>query len=104
MDTDNQIIYNLYTESQQREPFLYITDHGIKIWHIGGKTEDDIYNSKIHRIDGPARIWPAGSKEWWVNGKIHRLDGPAVEYSSGERGWYIKGIKYTAEKWAKKST
>ena len=70
---------------------------------------------KLHRVDGPARIWSDGSFEWYYNGKLHRpcgpaveykvygakywywhgnlhrLDGPAAEYSSGYKLWYIDG-------------
>jgi hypothetical protein len=31
-----------------------------------------------HRIWGPARIWPNGSKQWWRNGTLHRRFGPAI--------------------------
>ena len=27
-------------------------------------------NGKTHREDGPAKIWPNGSKEWWENDKF----------------------------------
>lgn len=33
----------------------------------------------LHRIDGPAVIWPDGYKAWYVNGRLHRIDGPARE-------------------------
>ena len=26
-------------------------------------------NDKLHRIDGPAREWANGAKEWWIEGK-----------------------------------
>lgn len=26
-------------------------------------------NGKLHRDDGPAVIYPDGTKEWWLNGK-----------------------------------
>jgi hypothetical protein len=45
-----------------------------------------------HRVDGPARIWEDGSKEWYIYGKSHRLDGPAViDTVSGTIHWYING-------------
>ena len=51
------------------------------------------YNDKdqLHRLDGPAREWANGSKEWWVEGKRHRLDGPAVEWADGSKEWYVEG-------------
>jgi hypothetical protein len=32
----------------------------------------------LHREDGPAVIWPHGTKEWYQNGVLHREDRPAV--------------------------
>ena len=26
----------------------------------------------LHREDGPAKIWPDGAEEWWVEGRKHR--------------------------------
>ena len=50
---------------------------------------------KFHRLDGPAREWHNGNKEWWVNGKLHRLDGPAIEWASGFRKWCVNDVRYT---------
>jgi hypothetical protein len=44
-----------------------------------------------HRVDGPAREWSDGDKEWWINGQLHREDGPAVEYSNGTKQYWING-------------
>jgi hypothetical protein len=48
-------------------------------------------NSKgqYHRLDGPAREWPDGSKVWWINDKIHRLDGPAIIFTEQDKHWYL---------------
>jgi hypothetical protein len=45
-------------------------------------------NGKLHRLDGPAVIYPNGIEMWYKNGKLHRLDGPAVESADGSRWWY----------------
>ena len=62
------------------------------------KSEDyfEWRNSKkeYHRIDGPARVWPNYSKEWWVNGHIHRIDGPAVENATGDKFWHRNGLRH----------
>ena len=80
-------------------------------------------NGKLHREDGPAKIWPNGSIAWCLNGKLHRtggpaaifpsdiiwytnskyhrLDGPAVIQSNILSGsfirWFIHGINYQEE-------
>ena len=37
------------------------------------------------------KVWPSGSKEWYLNGKQHREDGPAVERANGTKVWYLNG-------------
>lgn len=75
-----------------------IDEFGIKWW----------FNDKnqVHRLDGPAIIYPNGTKRWYQNGLLHRLDGPAVEYFSGTDGhhtkWWIRGEHYTEEGFNKK--
>jgi hypothetical protein len=54
-----------------------------------------------HRTEGPARIWPDGTQEYWVNGKLHRIDGPAVIGPDGYQSYYVYDIKYTQEEYPK---
>lgn len=49
---------------------------------------------KLHRIGGPAVIWPSGTKYWYFNGDLHRENGPAVEMIVGTKEWYIKGQRH----------
>ena len=42
---------------------------------------------QLHRLDGPAREFNSGTKQWWINGLLHREDGPAVEYINGTKSW-----------------
>jgi hypothetical protein len=42
-------------------------------------------------IQYQVRVYPNGTKEWYLNGKLHREDGPAVEYSDGTKYWYLNG-------------
>ena len=106
-------------------------------WVKDGRFEIDIMETPnyhvpvddLHRLDGPAIIWPNGTKEWYVDGKVqnlkgpaivrkngykawwlnnhlHRLDGPAVESSDGEKRWRINGMPLPAkevEKWLKEN-
>ena len=52
---------------------------------------------KLHREDGPAEIWPDGTKKWYKEGKLHRADGPAIEYPDGTKFWYKEGLRHRAE-------
>ena len=45
---------------------------------------------QIHRVHGPAVIWPYGSKDWYLDGKRHRTDGPAIVWPNGALSrWYL---------------
>ena len=48
----------------------------------------------LHRLDGPAREWIDGSKEWYINGERHREDGPSIEFSNGDKYWYLNGERH----------
>ena len=61
-------------------------------------TEFWCQNGEYHRKDGPALNWYNGAKEWYQNDKPHRLDGPAVIWPNGDRFWYIDGIRYPEER------
>jgi hypothetical protein len=58
-----------------------------------GRIEYRNRSGKLHNIDGPAIIYPSGTKKWIVNGILHRTDGPAIEWSSGKRSFYINGVQ-----------
>lgn len=59
----------------------------------GGKKEWRLskHEGLLHRIDGPAVIWPDGETEYWVMGQLSRLDGPAIEYVNGSKEWRVEG-------------
>ena len=54
-------------------------------------------------IEYTVRVWPSGSKSWWLNDQLHREDGPAVEcwddtkFWYGYKAWYLNGKKVTKE-------
>jgi hypothetical protein len=50
-------------------------------------------NGKLHREDGPARIYQDGSQEWYLRGKRHRLNGPAVICEDGTEEWWVDDLK-----------
>lgn len=54
-------------------------------------------NGKQHRANGPAIVYPNGTKEWWYKGLLHRLDGPAVEQANGRKVWWVKGQKHRTD-------
>ena len=37
------------------------------------------------------KIYPGGTKRWWLNNKLHREDGPAVEHFDGVKYWHLNG-------------
>ena len=71
---------------------IHREDGPAKIWASGDKYW--YINGKLHREDGPAKIWADGSKFWYINGKRHREGGPAMEYASGDKFWYINGKRH----------
>lgn len=60
-------------------------------------------NGKLHRENGPARIWSGDSLcyEYYFLGKRHRLGGPALRYKQFNvynDHYYIQGFEVTKEK------
>lgn len=51
----------------------------------------------VHREDGPAKMWPDGYKEWWINNKCHREDGPATEDDIDKQLYFINDIELTEQ-------
>ena len=50
------------------------------------------FNNVLHREGGlPAIVYADGCKDWLVDGLYHRIDGPARTYTSGRRDFYING-------------
>ena len=46
---------------------------------------------QLHRENGPAIIYPGGTKEYFLNGKRHRIDGPAIEYRGKDFEYWYEG-------------
>jgi hypothetical protein len=61
---------------------LEIDDFGIMRWFSNGI---------LHRIEGPAVIYPDGEQSWYINGKLHREDGPAMMFNNDRSYWYYHG-------------
>ena len=52
---------------------------------------------KLHKIDGPAKVWPNGDKSWWVNGKYCRLDGPGyLSADNSKKEYWIDGLNVSS--------
>ena len=48
---------------------------------------------QLHNEEGPAWIFPNGSKIWYIHDKLHREDGPAIIYGNGGESCWIDGKK-----------
>lgn len=55
----------------------------LQLWHKDGR---------LHRVDGPAIIFPDGGTQWYQNGRLHRIGGPAIETASGFKMWFEHGV------------
>ena len=45
----------------------------------------------LHRVDGPAWVWPRGTQYWSRHGRFHFAHGPADLYADGTLAWYEDG-------------
>ncbi len=52
---------------------------------------------EFHRLDGPAKQYKSGQKEWYKNGKLHRENGPAVEFENDKKAYYLNGKYFYKE-------
>jgi hypothetical protein len=52
-------------------------------WRLDGKLD-----GKLHREDGPAVEWPAGTKEWYLNGK--QLTEEQFNEATGKKSTIVK--------------
>lgn len=59
---------------------------------------------QLHRIHGPAVIYPNGLGGWYYHGRLHRENGPAITHPDGSEDWYHHGRRHRsdgpAEIWA----
>ena len=57
------------------------------------------YNStgELHRIDGPAVIYPGGAFAWFHNGRRHHIGGPAIIFANGEEHWYQNDVLHRTD-------
>ena len=76
-------------------------EYTVKVYPNG--TKYWYLNGKLHRADGPAHEYANGGKLWYLNGKLHREDGPASELADGSKYWYLNG-KFLTEQDHKKAT
>lgn len=49
---------------------------------------------QVHRLYGPAIIYPTGSKLWCYEDEYHRDNAPAVMYADGGCEWYQHGVRH----------
>ena len=50
--------------------------------------------NRLHRVSGPAIVWPSGRREWWERGYRHRPDGPAIEHPDGTCEWFSFDLRH----------
>ena len=43
------------------------------------------------------KVYPDGTKEWYLNDQLHREDGAAIEYPEGGKSWYLDGESLTEQ-------
>jgi hypothetical protein len=77
--------------------FLSISINGVKRWYMDGK---------LHRDGAPSTEYPdiifgrpSGYRSWKCHGKYHRLDGPARTWNNGSKQWWIDGEKISYNEW-----
>lgn len=67
----------------------------ISLKHINDGTYVYVnYKLQLHNDYGPAIIGSSVGVEYWVNGAMHRLDGPAKESPNGSKYWFVDGNEY----------
>ena len=64
--------------------------------NIDSQGTETWFNAKgqLHKINGPALIYPSGDEVWFKNGKLHRIESAAVIYPDGYESYYINGKPY----------
>ena len=67
-------------------------EYKVKVYPSG--TRHWYLNGNLHREDGPAIENSYGSKEWYLNGNLHREDGPAIEDANGSKEWYLNDKRH----------
>jgi hypothetical protein len=71
---------------------------------IDGTIEWRDADGELHRVGGPARVFPSGRQEWFRHGRLHREglrhrgDGPAAIYPEGRKVWFTEGVKVREER------
>jgi len=75
-------------------------EYNVKVYPYG--TKSWFLNGKRHREDGPAIERFNGDKEWYLNGNLHREDGPAIEHANGTKEWWFNDEELTEDEWRAK--
>ena len=82
---------------------------GVKEWYLNGKllTEQE-FNTRMNTkeltinpieelLEYTVKVYPNGSKFWWLNEELHREDGPAIEWLDGTKEWYLNGVELSEQ-------
>ena len=70
-------------------------EYTVKVYPSG--TRSWYLDGKLHREDGPACEFANGYRAWYLDGKLHRADGPAYEYADCSREWRLDGKEVSEE-------
>jgi hypothetical protein len=97
MKKNRMIVDKWGVKSWYKNDKLHREDGPARIWENGA--ECWYRDGKIHREDGPARTWGDGTKEWWINDNLHREDGPAKIWPNGEKEWWLNYYFLSKEAW-----
>ena len=60
-------------------------------------SEEWYLNNQLHRVNGPAVVYPNGTECWYLHGQLHRVNGPAIIDADGSEYWYLYDKLLTQE-------
>lgn len=61
---------------------------------VHGETRYLDAQGRLHRISGPAIVWPSQRQDWYEHGFRHRLDGPAIVHPNGDCEFYAYDLRH----------
>jgi len=77
--------------------YVEVRENGNTYWY------SDLECTILHRENGPAVERSDGYKAYYQNNKWHRIDGPARIWPNGDEEYWIDGVRYTKEEFLAKT-
>jgi hypothetical protein len=90
LDMTDYAIEWVLSELPKEIRILWLQHSNVEILHLKTHKEYRI-NGKLHRLDGPSKVYKNGGKRWFQANQLHRVDGPAVIYGNGGKRWFQFG-------------